>query len=73
MRSVRGVLSRWRASRWALLAIPTLLVLAMDLSARPAKVQSFGGSARFVYLASCVVSAGLWAGLLGAAARRGVL
>lgn len=73
VRGVRSALSRWRVSRWALLAIPTLLVLAMDLSARPAKVQSFGGSARFVYIASCIVSAGLWAGLLGAAARRGGL
>ena len=60
-------LRRWAAR--ALLLVPPLAVIALDLGRRRARIFSFEGMELFFYFASCAIGILLWTSLTGAATR----
>jgi glucan phosphoethanolaminetransferase (alkaline phosphatase superfamily) len=70
---VRALRRRARLRRiagFALLLVPALSIVALDLARRGERVLEFGGFHRWTYLASMLESMVVWATLLYAASRR---
>src|SRR5687767_11678619 len=67
-RSRRAVRVRRWAAR-ALLFVPPLLVIALDLGRRHARIFALEGSELFFYFASCAIGVLLWTSLTAAATR----
>src|SRR5262249_46219935 len=60
-------LRRWAAR--ALLFVPPLAVIALDLGRRRARIFGFEGMELFFYFASCAIGIILWTSLTAAATR----